>query len=102
MVVLEHEAEIVGPELDEGGEARDPEHAQDERRDDAAEGEEERVGAPVRLRRERDRPRRKQGNLPPLDEAVAEDGEQRRHQQYGADDGEIGRATYRERECQYG
>src|SRR3546814_6472379 len=74
-------AEVVGPELHQGGELADPQQAEDENGDQDAVAEGQHIEAPARLRLVGHRARRERRHLALLHEAVDGEGEDRRDQQ---------------------
>ena len=85
LVAVEHQAEVIGPELDQGGELGDGQDTDDDEGDGAAESEHGQVETAVRLGLVRHGAGRQQGHLLALDHAVGDEGEQGGGQQHQAD-----------------
>ena len=86
VVVLQRRRQVVGPERRERREHRHRQDDENGERDHRTDGEEGEVDGAVRLRDQRHGTRRQEGRLPPLHDAVADEGEHRRQQQHDADD----------------
>ncbi|GJD75537.1 hypothetical protein CFIICLFH_3779 [Methylobacterium goesingense] len=90
VVMVERQAEIVGPVADERGPDRDPVGARDHAGHEHRVGQRERITNRVGLGLVGHRAGREQGRLPALDQAVDHEGQHGGHQHQQADDGAHG------------